>query len=78
MKDHGEALPDKFPISTVVSCEGELSDDDDLGSSKSHGFGLWGDHDNTLEIFVGKRINHFVNEHGDIYKSDFNEILRNE
>jgi len=33
MKDHGEALLDKYPIVTVVSCEGELSDDD-LGSSK--------------------------------------------
>jgi hypothetical protein len=40
MKDHGEALLDKYPISTVVSCEGELSDDDDLGSGKSHGIGL--------------------------------------
>jgi hypothetical protein len=40
MKDHGEALLDKYPISTVVSCEGELSDDGGLGSSKSHGIGL--------------------------------------
>jgi hypothetical protein len=40
MKDHGEALLDKYPISTVVSCEGEVSDDDGLGSSKSYGIGL--------------------------------------
>jgi hypothetical protein len=40
IKDHGKALLDKYPISTVVSYEGELSDDDDLGSSKEHGIGL--------------------------------------
>jgi hypothetical protein len=43
IKDHGEALLDKYPICTVVSCEREVSDDNDLGSSKEHGFGLWGD-----------------------------------
>jgi hypothetical protein len=40
MKDHGEALLDKCPISTVVSCEGELSDDDCVDTSKEHGIGL--------------------------------------
>jgi hypothetical protein len=40
MKDHGEALLDKYPISTVVSCEGEVSDDDCVDTSKSYGFGL--------------------------------------
>jgi hypothetical protein len=40
MKDHGEALLDKYPISTVVSCEGEVSDDDCVDTSKEHGFGL--------------------------------------
>jgi hypothetical protein len=34
MKDRREALLDKYPISTVVSCEGELSDDDGLGGGK--------------------------------------------
>jgi hypothetical protein len=30
IKDHGEALLDKYPISNVVSCEREVSDDDEL------------------------------------------------
>jgi hypothetical protein len=40
MKDHGEALLDKYPIVTVVSCEREVSDDGCVDTSKSHGFGL--------------------------------------
>jgi hypothetical protein len=40
IKDHGEALLEKYPISTVVSCEGELSDDDGVDTSKSHGIEL--------------------------------------
>jgi hypothetical protein len=40
MKDHGETLLEKYPISTVVSCECEVSDDDGVDTSKEHGIGL--------------------------------------
>ena len=73
-KDHGEALLDKYPISTVVSCEREVSDDDGVDTSKEHGFGLWGDHDNTLKEFVGKRINHIVAQYSSFETSCFQEF----